>query len=101
VRFRCAIVCSALLAWGCVATARSRPTSGEAAAGPPPPPAAERTAGQLVARTPRSPPPDAVPDPRSHPGKFWVRGYWRWDGVRWVWMAGRWERERQPWARSP
>lgn len=85
---------------GCVATARTRPTSSEATAGPPPAPAAERTAGQLVARTPRAPAPEPTPDPRSRPGFIWVRGYWHWDGVGWVWKAGRWERESPPWTRG-
>jgi hypothetical protein len=23
--------------------------------------------------------------------RVWVRGYWHWDGVRYVWESGRWE----------
>ena len=82
---------------GCVATARTPPTAGEAAAGPPPPPRSERTAGQLLAGTPRTGEADA-PGP-ERPGQVWVRGYWHWTGSRWVWAAGRWERARPAWAR--
>ena len=27
-------------------------------------------------------------------GHVWVRGRWNWNGNRWVWMPGHWERER-------
>lgn len=91
-----AALCSA-----CVATARSRPTSSDAAAGPPPAPVAERTAGQLVARTPRAPAFDAEPDPKARPDSVWVRGYWHWSGVRWEWVPGRWEKRFPAWVRRP
>jgi len=30
--------------------------------------------------------------PSAHkPGAVWVRGYWHWDGTRYVWERGRWE----------
>jgi hypothetical protein len=44
---------------------------------------------------PIAPPPvlvEAAPPPRV--GYIWAPGYWRWDGGRYVWAEGRWERAR-------
>ncbi|MFZ5889877.1 MAG: YXWGXW repeat-containing protein [Myxococcota bacterium] len=41
------------------------------------------------------------PKPRDcQPACRWVPGYWHWDGGGYVWIAGRWERARQPVANS-
>jgi hypothetical protein len=80
-----------LLLAGCVATVRQSPTSSEAAAGPPPPPSEERTAGQLVAKTPPAPGHADEPDREARPGEVWVRGYWHWRARGWVWVPGRFE----------
>jgi hypothetical protein len=47
----------------------------------PPPPIVER----------RPPPPE--------PGFVWIAGYHRWDGARYVWTPGRWDRPPHPGAR--
>ena len=47
----------------------------------PPPPIVER----------RPPPPDR--------GSVWIGGYHRWDGQRYVWVGGRWDRPPHPGAR--
>lgn len=89
----------ASLAWlsglalsGCVLGTVARPTQGEARNGPPPPPDRPATAASAVARSPAalaSAEPQAAIDPQGK--RVWVRGYWHWDGVRYVWMPGRWE----------
>jgi hypothetical protein len=62
------------LASACVTGRETRPVQADAARGAPPP---------LDERAPA-----VVP-----PGQRWVAGYWRWDGVRYVWISGRLERE--------
>lgn len=44
-------------------------------------------------------PPAAVvehPGPRPHEGYVWIAGYHRWDGARYVWVPGRWDRPPRP-----
>ncbi|WP_397448732.1 hypothetical protein [Pseudomonas sp. NA-150] len=43
------------------------------------------------------PPPERVieVEPAYRPGFVWARGYWRWDGARYVAMGGHWEPERR------
>ena len=80
----------------CVLGTAARPSQGEARNGPPPPPDRPATAASAVARSPAalaSAEPEAAIDPTGK--RVWVRGYWHWDGVRYVWEPGRWE------ARSP
>ena len=83
---------SALLLGACVAGAERRPTHAEAAAGAPPPDG-EPSAGQVLAET-RLPPDDEPTGPPPDEHHVWVRGYWHWDGVRYAWRPGRWERAR-------
>ena len=55
------------------------------------------TAAQEVIVTVR--PPHAVSENRGpRPGRehIWVSGYHRWDGHRYEWVAGRWERPPRP-----
>ena len=33
-----------------------------------------------------------APSGPGKPGAVWVRGYWHWDGVTYVWQRGRWDR---------
>jgi hypothetical protein len=77
---------AALSATGCYVEARTVPVEGEVVyeSEPPPPPPAEV---------------EVVP---ASPGVeyFWVGGYHRWDGRRYVWVRGRYERrphERAHW----
>ncbi len=80
----------------CVVGTEQRPSRVEAQT-PPPPPAEQRSAGELVADvppTPNEPPRGAAPSADA----AWVPGYWHWDGVRYVWIAGHWEREHPLWA---
>src|SRR5688572_8071750 len=89
-----------LFAAGCVATAESRPSLQQAALGPPPPPDRAPTAMGTLARSPasRSTFDDgAEPAPRP-PDQLWVRGYWHWDEVRYVWVPGRFEPKRPSYA---
>ncbi len=82
---------------GCVATAPTRPTRSETMHGPPPPPSDQHTAGGLLVPGPRaSAEPAPAPDPSGK--KVWVRGYWHWDGVRYVWVPGHWEPARPGYA---
>lgn len=43
------------------------------------------------------PPPERFVEvePAYRPGFVWARGYWRWDGARYVAVNGHWEPERQ------
>ena len=53
---------------------------------------AEPTAGPCHARD--GEPPAPLPEVRSAapaPGMVWVAGAWHWNGVRYVWIPGRWE----------
>jgi hypothetical protein len=83
---------------GCVTGVERRPTNAEAAREAPPPPADQPHAGQIVSDAPRARP-DPTPSEPLGPGFIWVRGYWRWDGVRHVWQKGRWERARPGYVR--
>jgi hypothetical protein len=31
-----------------------------------------------------------------HPGYVWISGYHRWDGARYAWVPGRWDRPPRP-----
>jgi hypothetical protein len=82
----------ALFASSCVVNRPARPSMPESAQGPSAPPV---TGSPVVART--SPPDgDDAPPATNKPGATWVRGYWHWDGVRYVWERGRWERLAAP-----
>ncbi len=71
---------------GCVIGRSARPSLNEAAQGPL---AAPVTGSPLV---PQSAPEDGDSAPeKTKPGTTWVRGYWHWDGVRYVWQRGRWQ----------
>jgi hypothetical protein len=39
------------------------------------------------------------PGPPPYGGAVWIHGYHRWDGGRYVWVPGRWERPPHPGAR--
>ena len=76
----------AVLGSGCVLGRPTRPSQAESAQGPS---AAPVTGSPVV---PHSAPPDEDEPPSAvKPGATWVRGYWHWDGVRYVWQRGRWE----------
>jgi hypothetical protein len=92
-----AIAFCGLVLTGCVAAAERRPKSSEAAAGAPPVDG-ERSAGQVLAQTPVAPP-DEPDGPAPDGEHVWVRGYWHWDGVRYAWRPGRWERARPGYTR--
>jgi len=59
----------------------------------PPPPVAVQGEVVVEAEPPAPPPPENEVVPAS-PGVefFWVGGYHRWDGSRYVWVRGRYER---------
>ena len=47
-----------------------------------------------------SPVPREEQPPRAaKAGELWVAGYWRWDGVRYVWMPGRFEQKESGYLR--
>ena len=71
---------------GCVIGRSTRPTLHESAQGP----LAPKVSGSPV--VPQSAPEDGdAPPEKSKPGASWVRGYWHWDGVRYVWQRGRFQ----------
>jgi hypothetical protein len=77
----CSVVASAVAASGCYV---------EAATAPPP-----TVEGEVVVESaPPPPPPEVEPPPPPSPGVefVWVGGYHRWDGRRYVWTRGRYER---------
>jgi hypothetical protein len=77
----CSVVLSAVASSGCYVEARTAP--------PPP------VEGEVVVESPPPPPPpEAEPPPPPSPGVefVWVGGYHRWDGRRYVWERGRYER---------
>lgn len=79
---------SAVPASGCTVTARTAP--------PPP------VEGEVVVESEPPPPPAAeVEVVPASPGVefFWVGGYHRWDGRRYVWVRGRYERRPHAQAR--
>ena len=46
-----------------------------------------------------APPPtqvEAIPV-APYPGGVWIEGYWHWNGVRYVWYGGHYERPRPGW----
>ena len=89
-RRQLSILLPAILAVGsasCVIGRPARPSQPESAQGPSAPPV---TGSPVVPAT--SPPDGDEARPATEkPGAIWVRGYWHWDGVRYVWQRGRWE----------
>ena len=83
-RGRCVLLLTVLS--GCVIGRPARPSLTEAAQGPL---AAPVTGSPVVPQT--STEGDEGPPPKPKPGATWVRGYWHWDGVRYVWQRGRWQ----------
>jgi hypothetical protein len=81
-------VCSA----SCVIGRPARQSQLEAAQGPTAPPV---TGSPVVPET-SAPDGDDAPPAKKKPGAIWVRGYWHWDGVRYVWERGRWESSAAP-----
>lgn len=68
----------------CVIGRTARPSQAESAHGP----SANPVTGSPV--VPQSvPEDDEAPPTTEKPGFVWVRGYWHWDGVRYVWQRGR------------
>ena len=99
-RLRLALMGLTFALSGCVTGVERRAPSHEAARETPPPPPDEPGAGQVVAGSPKARP-DPVPVAQDSPGPewVWVRGYWHWDGVRYEWRRGHWERARPGWVR--
>ena len=53
---------------------------------------------RLEIRIAQSAPPRARHErkpPRPNRDSIWIKGYWHWEGVRWDWIIGRWERPEQ------
>jgi len=76
---------------GCVIGRSARPSLHESAQGPS---AAPVTGSPVVPQT--SPADDETPPDKPKPGASWVRGYWHWDGVRYVWQRGRFQEAARP-----
>jgi hypothetical protein len=72
----------------CVIGRATRPSLAESAQGPLAPPV---SGSPLVPQT--APPDGEVPPEKGKPGATWVRGYWHWDGVRYVWQRGRFQND--------
>ncbi|HEY5373479.1 MAG TPA: YXWGXW repeat-containing protein [Polyangiaceae bacterium] len=75
---------------GCVIGRPARPSRSESAQGP----SAVPVTGSPV--VPQNGPDtnEAPPGTPPKPGSIWVRGYWHWDGVSYVWQRGHWEQAR-------
>jgi hypothetical protein len=82
----CTVVVSAFAASGCYV---------EAAAAPP------TVEGEVVVESPPPPPPPEVEVVPASPGAefVWVGGYHRWEGRRYAWVRGRYERRPHAQAR--
>jgi hypothetical protein len=80
----------------CVGSAPRRPSQAEAARGLPPAPSDHESAARLLIPSGRG-----GADDRSGqaPGSVWVAGYWHWNGVKYVWVRGHWERAKPRFAR--
>ncbi|HTA91281.1 MAG TPA: YXWGXW repeat-containing protein [Polyangiaceae bacterium] len=77
---------------GCVIGRSARASSPESARGPS---AAPVNGSPVVPQSSPQDGADAPPAPPS-PSAVWLRGYWHWDGVRYVWEHGRWESSAAP-----
>jgi hypothetical protein len=62
---------------------------------------ARRAYAQVFVPVAPPPPRVVVVPPAPFPGAVWGAGYYRWDGHRHVWRAGRWHHARQGWHRVP
>jgi len=83
---RSALFLLALSVAGCVIGRPARLSQEESAQGKTAPP----VTGAPV--TPQmAPSEDEAPPGKPKPGATWVRGYWHWDGVQYVWERGRWQ----------
>lgn len=71
---------------GCIIGRSARPSLDEAARGPSAPP----VAGSPVVPLTTGADGDAKAEP-ARPHAIWMRGYWHWDGVAYVWQRGRWQ----------
>jgi hypothetical protein len=85
-----AALSGAAVGCGCVAGAELRPSQAQAKSGPPAR-AAGASAGALLLAAPAAP--DAG-SPVTESGRRWVRGYWHWNGVRYVYVPARLEPAR-------
>jgi hypothetical protein len=65
---------------------------------PPPPAPVAPPAAPTVAATPVRPAAATPVRPAqvAPPAVVWTPGFWQWDGARWVWVAGVWQRPPQP-----
>jgi hypothetical protein len=88
----------ALALTGCVAAGEKRATNTDAARGAPPEAGHEPSAMQVVEQTPVLPA-DEGPSGPADPDRVWVRGYWHWSGVRYVWIPAHWEKAQPDYAR--
>jgi hypothetical protein len=85
IRIALCTVCLSALS-DCVIGRSARPSGNESAQGPLAPPV---TGSPVV---PQTAPEDGDTRPeKAKPGATWVRGYWHWDGVRYVWQRGRFQ----------
>lgn len=84
-RWALCVVWSSALS-GCIIGRATRPSVTESAQGPLAPP----VSGSPVVPQTEAEDAEAAPE-NGKPGATWVRGYWHWDGVRYVWQRGRWQ----------
>lgn len=77
----------------CTASVQRRPSVPESQTQPPPP-SDEKSAGVLFVEAPPAKP-ESRPDGPTPEGMVWVEGYWRWTGVEYEWIPGRYE-PREP-----
>jgi WXXGXW repeat (2 copies) len=86
---RAVFVAPLLLLSACVIGRSERPSQLQAAQGPLATPV---TGSPIVPQM--TPDNGEVPSPATPPTPdgVWVHGYWHWDGMRYVWQRGHWQR---------
>ena len=75
-----------LILSACVIGRSARPSLNESARGPSAAPVTGAPIEPAIAPADG----EAMPE-NAKPGFTWVRGYYHWDGVHYVWQRGRWE----------
>ncbi|MEO8901793.1 MAG: YXWGXW repeat-containing protein [Polyangiaceae bacterium] len=91
---KCALLVALIaLSPACVIGRQTRPSRNESAQGPS---GAPVSGSPVVAQV--SPDNSEAPSPAKppKPGSEWHKGYWHWDGVRYVWERGHWQDSPAP-----
>ncbi|MFC1641660.1 YXWGXW repeat-containing protein [Myxococcota bacterium] len=88
---RCLVAGIVILADACVFGARSQRSLAESRVEPPLLPVPSSAGALLIGVRGQTEPRQAPPEFAAPDDHLWVEGYWHWNGVRYVWVSGRWE----------